>query len=453
MSFNSMIAMFHVDMLSIIMISLVSFIGIVVCFFSSRYMKGDALYRQFFIHILILLIAVMLITIADNLMLFLSAWCCCNLILARLMVHKSTWKAAKASGRLASRNFMLGFSFMILAFAILYKATGSLSIQYIVHNSNDYWATLMALILLLMGAMTQSAIWPFHRWLISSLNSPTPISALMHAGIVNGGGFLLARFAPLYFSVPKTLNIIFIVGLTGALLGSLWKLMQHDVKRMLACSTMGQMGFMFVQFGLGFFASGLAHLFCHGLFKAYLFLASGSAAQEKRLDLGYPPDLISFLCALACGALGSYIFAIINHKHWLRLDTSLIMIGIVFIAGAQLALTVLRAASVKKFLLAMITTAAMATLYGANVYFFDLILSPLALIQPQPLTILHVIALIMLSLSWLFILFFKSSKNKDDLSNWFIGPYVKALNSSQPHPDTITSYRKEYEYVSGKIHG
>jgi NAD(P)H-quinone oxidoreductase subunit 5 len=447
MSFTSIVGMFHVDMLSIIMISLVIFIGIVVYFFSRRYMKGDALYRLFFLNILVLLISVILITIADNLVLFLSAWCCCNLILARLIVHKSTWKAAKASGRLAIRNFILGFSFIILAFSILYKVTGSLSIQYIVHNSNDYWYTLIALILLLMGAMTQSAIWPFHDWLISSLNAPTPVSALMHAGIVNGGGFLLARFSPLYFSFPKILSIIFIVGLTGALLGSLWKMMQHDVKRMLACSTMGQMGFMFVQFGLGFFASGLAHLFWHGMFKSYLFLASGSAAQEKRLDLGYPPSLICFLFSLACGAVGSYIFAIINYKNWLPSDTSLVIIGIVFITGAQLALTVLRGASAKKFPLAMIVTAAMATFYGANVYFFDLILSPLELMQPQPLNIFHVISLIMLALSWLFILFFRYSNYKADLPNWFMHSYVKALNNSQSHPDTITSYRKGYDYV------
>lgn len=447
MSFTSIVGMFHVDMLSIIMISLVSFIGIVVCFFSKRYMTGDALYRKFFWNILILLLSVILMTVADNLLLFLSAWCCCNWILAQLIVHKSTWKAAKASGRLAIRNFILGFSLIILAFAILYKVTGSLSIQYIVHNPNDSWYTLIALIILLIGAMTQSAIWPFHRWLISSLNSPTPVSALMHAGIVNGGGFLLARFAPLYFSAPEMLNIIFIVGLTSALLGSLWKLMQHDVKRMLACSTMGQMGFMFVQFGLGLFASALAHLCWHGMFKAYLFLASGSAAQEKRLDLGYPPSLISFLFSLACGTLGSYIFAIINNKNWLPSDTSLIIVGIVFIAGTQIALTVLRGASFKRLPLAMVVAVIMAGLYGANVYFFDLVLSPLELMQPQPLTIFHVIALIILALSWLFILFFRYSNYKGDLPNWFMRSYVKALNSSQPHPDTMTSYRKGYDYV------
>ncbi len=447
MSFTSITAMFHVDMLSIIMIFLVSFIGMVVYCFSRSYMKGDTLYRNFFLNIVILLLSVVVMTIADNLILFLSAWCCCNWTLSRLIVHKSTWKAATASGRLAIQNFLLGFSFIILAFFILYQLTGSLSIQYIVNNPNDSSYTSIALILLLIGAMTQSAIWPFHRWLTSSLNSPTPVSALMHAGIVNGGGFLLARFAPLYFSEPKMLSIIFIVGVTTALLGSLWKLMQHDVKRMLACSTMGQMGFMFVQFGLGLFASALAHLCWHGMFKAYLFLASGSAAQEKRLNLEYPPSVICFLFSLACGALGSYIFLIIHHNSSLPSDTSLIIVGLVFIAGAQLPLTVLNGTSFKKYPLAIIVTAFMATLYGANVYLFDLILSPLGLMQPQPLAIFHVIALIMMVLAWLLILFVRYSDHKADLPTWVLRSYVKALNSSQPHPSTITSYRKGYDYV------
>lgn len=447
MSFTSIADIFHIDTLSIIMISLVSFIGVVVYFFSRKYMKGDALYQKFFRNILILVLFVILMTIADNLLLFLTAWSCSNWILVQLIIHKSTWKAAKASGRIAIKNFIFGFSFIILAFTILHTTTGSLSIQYIVHNPNDSWYELIALIMLLMGAMTQSAIWPFHRWLISSLNSPTPVSALMHAGMVNGGGFLLARFSPLYLSTPKILNVVFIVGLTSALLGSLWKLMQHDVKRMLACSTMGQMGFMFVQFGLGLFGSGVAHLFLHGMFKAYLFLASGSAAQEKRLDLEHTPSFVYFLFSLLCGALGSYILVIINHRNSLFLDTSLIIIGIFFIACVQLSLTFLRDPSLKKFPLAIAATGLMATLYGANVYLFDLILSPLEFIKPQPINTFHIIAFIMLALAWLFILFAKYLNNKSELPLWLLRLYVKALNSSQPDPTTISSYRKEYDYL------
>ena len=305
----------HIDMLSMIMICLVGFIGSVIVFFSKTYMQGDILYRRFFWNILILLASVILMSMADNLILFLTAWCYSNWFLATLIVHKSSWKAAQASGRLALKNFILGCNFLVVAFILLSQATGSFSIQYITQNAPYTWHTVSALLLLLLAGMTQSAIWPFHRWLISSPNSPTPVSALMHAGMVNGGGFLLARFAPLYFNYPKILCSIFICGLLSALVGSLWKLMQHDVKRMLACSTMGQMGFMFVQLGSGLFAPALAHLCWHGMFKAYLFLASGSAAQEKRINFKHFPGFISFLFSVGCGGLGSFIFVIINNKN------------------------------------------------------------------------------------------------------------------------------------------
>lgn len=447
MSFKSILAIFHIDILSVIMICLVGFIGIVVCSFSKRYMKGDSLYRSFFSKTLFLLFFVIIISISDNLLLFLTAWFCCNLILSQLIVHKSTWKAAKASGVLATKNFILGLVFIALAFAIFYKTTGSLSIQYIVHNPNQSWYTLIALSALVMGAMTQSAIWPFHRWLISSLNSPTPVSALMHAGIVNGGGFLLARFSPMYLHYPSILNLIFIFGLTSTLLGTLWKLMQNDVKRMLACSTMGQMGFMFVQIGLGLFASAIAHLCWHGLFKAYLFFASGSAAQESRLDLNYPPTRIRFLSSLICGALGSYIFEIVNNRSFIFSDTNLVIVCIVFIVGAQLALTILRDSAFKRLPLAMGITALMAALYGLNVYLFDLILSSLNLTQPTALNIFHISALIILFLTWLFILFVKSSNIKTAVPDWLLRLYVQNLNSSQPHFSTITTHRKGYDYV------
>ncbi len=439
----------HIDMLSILMICLVSFIGSVVGVFSKTYMQGDILYRRFFSNILILLISVILMSMADNLILFLSAWCYSNWILATLIVHKSSWKAAEASGRLALKNFIVGCSFLAVAFALLSQTTGSFSITYIIQNAPYSWCTVTALMFLLIAAMTQSAIWPFHRWLISSPNSPTPVSALMHAGMVNGGGFLLARFAPLYFNAPKILSIIFVSGLISALVGSLWKLMQHDVKRMLACSTMGQMGFMFVQLGSGLFAPALAHLCWHGMFKAYLFLASGSSAQEKRVTVKHPLRLISFLFSLGCGALGSIIFVIINNKNRFPSDSSLIIIEIVFILGAQLALTVLDGTSFKKFPLALMVTVFMTGLYATNVYFFDCMLSPLKLLQPQPLTAIHIMGLIAIMAAWIFMLLAKYLPHKVNVPHCFLRLYVRALNSSQPDPATITSHRNAYDYKEG----
>lgn len=410
-------------------------------------MKGDNRYHQFYWNILILLISVILMTISDNLILFLGSWSFLNWTLVKLIVHKSTWKAAKASGKIATQNFTVGFCSIMLAFACMYQATGSLSIQYILDNAHNSWYMLLAAILLLIGAMTQSAIWPFHRWLTSSLNSPTPVSAIMHAGIVNGGGFLLARFAPLYFNNPTMLNIIFTVGLTTALMGSLWKLMQHDVKRMLACSTMGQMGFMFAQCGLGLFPAAVAHICWHGMFKAYLFLASSGVTQEQRHDLNYAPNLISFAFSLACGALGSYIFSLLLYESWFPLDSRIIIIGIIYISVSQLALTALRDEPLKRLPITVLLISSMASLYSANIYLFEIVLSPLNNIKPQPLNIIHLSALLLLMSSWLCISFIKYTNYKFRLPNLILSLYVKTLNSSQPHPATITTHRMGYDYV------
>ncbi len=137
-----------------------------------------------------MVVSVSLMVCADHLALLFFAWCTSNLLLVRLMIHKSGWEAARASGRLALNNYLVGAVCMGGAFIIFYLITGQTSIKVLNHTLVQSNLMLPALALLLIGSMTQSAIWPFHRWLISSLNSPTPVSAIMHAGLVNGGGFL-----------------------------------------------------------------------------------------------------------------------------------------------------------------------------------------------------------------------------------------------------------------------
>jgi NAD(P)H-quinone oxidoreductase subunit 5 len=259
----------------------------------------------------------------------------------------------------------------------------------------------------------------------------------MHAGLVNGGGLLIVRFAPLYLDSSIILNVMFIIGLTTAIIGTFWKLIQSDIKRMLACSTMAQMGFMIAQCGLGFFSAAIAHIILHGSFKSYLFLSSGSAAQENRLELHYPPSLLSFINALVCGALGSYIFAFLSHKTWLAQDSSLLLISIAFIAGTNLALPILRKNILIKLPLALLTTSIAGAIYGFNIHMVESILNSNNLFQPQALNIFHIIGLTLLVLLWLSITFAKQ------IPSWL---YVKALNASQPHPKTITTYRNYYQY-------
>jgi len=434
---------FHFDALAAVMSVMVGFTALCVGSFAWRYMRGDGKFRVFYARLTLMIAAVCVMVAADHLLLFWSAWCAANLLLVRLMVHKSAWQAARASGRLAARNYVIGALCVAAGLMMLYAATGETSIRLLVHRPPAAREALPALLLLLAGAMTQSAIWPFHRWLISSLNSPTPVSAIMHAGLVNGGGFLLVRFAPLYLEQAVILPVIFTAGMITALLGTLWKLMQSDVKRMLACSTMGQMGFMMAQCGLGLFPAAVAHLVWHGLFKAYLFLASGGVAQEKRMDPGYPPGALSFACALVCGLAGSLSFAYACGKSWMAGDTTLVLMVVTLIAATQLALPLLRRNVLRSLPGALALTTLLGAVYGGSVQLIASCLEPMAIMQPQPLQPVHLAGIAALVLAWLSLLFLR---NPAVAEAWRLKAYVRALNAGQPHASTITAHRNHYRF-------
>ncbi len=435
----------HIDNLSLVMMGLVGFVAICVASFSSRYLKGDRKQKVFYGHLFAMVLSVFIIVSADHLLLMLGSWAASNIFLVRLMLHKKEWRAARQSSLLALKHFGLGFALLSGAFLILYSVTGKTSIQEITSDSIETPWLITSALLILLAAMTQSALWPFHRWLTSSLNSPTPVSAMMHAGLVNGGGFLLARFSPMIAEQSTVLSVIFIAGIVTAILGTLWKLMQSDIKRMLACSTMSQMGFMIAQCGLGLFPAAVAHLCWHGLFKAYLFLASGSAVQEKRLDLNYPPSFKDFLAALICGLAGAYLFTFTSDKNIFAGDTTLFLIALATITGTQFALPVVRGASAIKLPQALVATLVTGALYGLSVHLIESVLAPLGMSHLQPLNVLHIIALVILIVAWLGHLFAQKPKGKA-IPDWMLKTYVRMLNASQPHPKTVTAHRNHYQF-------
>ena len=436
---------FHVDSLALLMMSLVGFINLTIGSFSCRYLAGDSKQKRFFSYLLCLTLSLFLMVNADHLILFFISWGISNFFLVRLMLHKKEWSAAKASSNLALKNFIVGLIFIAIGFIILYITTGQASIQMILKsNIATPWLSFSSFFIFL-GAMTQSALWPFHKWLTSSLNSPTPVSALMHAGLINGGGFLLVRFAPLYLQQPIMLHFIFIVGIFTALLGTLWKLMQYDVKRMLACSTMGQMGFMMAQCGLGLFGAAFAHLIWHGLFKAYLFLSSDSVAQQERLELNYPPCLKDFFYALIYGILSAYIFCIITGKSFLTSDTNLFLIILIILTGAQFVLPLLENKQPFKFFASACAALLIGSVYGLNIQLIYTMINPLNINQPQQFTVIYALGLILLICAWMLMLFGKllfPSKQSDFRLKW----YVRMLNLSQPDKSTITTHRNDYVY-------
>ncbi len=445
--FNYFKSLFNIDPISLLMIFLVSVIGILIGSFASRFMEGDTRYKKFFLYLALLMVSIGTMVCSDHIGLFFISWCLSNLFLVRLMIHKKSWVPALKSGVLAGKNFILGALCIGAGLAILSLKANETSIRALITTPFENYLLMPALFLLLIGAMTQSAIFPFHRWLISSLNSPTPVSALMHAGLVNGGGFLLIRFAPLYSNQTSLLTAIFLIGMTSALLGTFWKLMQSDVKRMLACSTMGQMGFMIAQCGLGLFSAAIAHLLTHGIFKAYLFLGSGSAAREKRHDFNYPPKTSHFILSLICGFIGSLCFSLPTGYSWLAGNTTLVLMIVSFVTASQFSLTILSLNVRFKIPIAIFVSSLMSFIYGSTVGLVKKSLGPIEFTETQTLNTFHFLGIALLVLSWLSVLFFKNTKKLrfpfPSLNKW----YVKGLNASQPHRATVTTQRNNYKYL------
>jgi NAD(P)H-quinone oxidoreductase subunit 5 len=437
---------FKIDGLGLLMTSLIFFVSTVVHQFSIRYMAGDRNYKSYYYKLSFITACASIMALADNALLFFSAWCISNFLLISLMTHKQKWTAAAYSGTLALRTLFSGAALLMIALILMYIETGSMSISTITQQTSHSPLMLAALLLCIITAMTQSALWPFHRWLTSSLNSPTPVSAIMHAGLVNGGGFLLVRFAPLLSEHTFLLNIIFSIGVISAVLGTLWKLVQSNIKRMLACSTMGQMGFMMMQCGLGLFPAAIAHLIWHGLFKAFLFLSAGSAVISQKADNQRRTSTLSaFIISCTCGLLGAYSFAWFSDKSFFSMNTTAFLVGFAFLASTQVAHVVLQNNNITflKNLLAVIAASLSGAIYGCSIHLIEAAI-PSIITAHHSINALHLTAFTGFMIIWL-VLNLECLRSLQTTSVWK-RCYMALLNGSQPHPKTITSIRQSYHY-------
>lgn len=438
--------LFRADNLSWVVSALIIFVIANTSVYSSRYMDGDRNKWRHHLAILLLGASVLLMVFANHLFLLLAGWAVSNLLLVILMVHKAEWAAARQSGLHVAKTFGLGVLLLASGFWLLASGTGSPYIHAINLTQGTLGTRAIAgLLLIAVAAMTQSAAWPFHKWLMSSLNSPTPVSALMHAGLVNGGGFLLVRFGPLYLTQPILLHILFFCGLISAVVGTFWKLMQPSVKRMLACSTMGQMGFMLMQCGMGLFAPAVSHLCWHGIFKAYLFLNAGSAVHEiRRNPISSSSNYLRLPLACAAGLAGAWAFASTSGIGVSLENTSFVMIVLAFISATQLSMRTLDAPStITRQVFTPVLGLCSGAIYGASVLLIERELEFESAAQAQPLGVLYLAGIAVIVLAWLIM--------NTNLAVWLQSQsgwkrlYVSALNASQPHPQTVTSARNAYQ--------
>jgi NAD(P)H-quinone oxidoreductase subunit 5 len=316
-----------VDALSLVMSAAVTLFSSIVLSYSARYLAGYAYLPQFMTNAILFSLAVILMVISDHIVLFIISWVCMGLLMDRLIGGYTHTAEGDASQRTARNYFLMSALFLTAGFLWLAYSTGSWNITGIVEASasTDPSKIQIGGIMLIIAAVNQSALFPFHRWLMSSMTTPTPASALMHAGFVNAGAVLLARTSPVLFD-SHLLWVLVLAGGLGALIGKFSKFVQPNVKQKLACSTSAQMGFMLLQCGLGFFAAAVTHLILHGFYKAYLFLSSGDSIEQKPViseetenwDIWHLPVM------LLSGAIGGLIFAYTTGKG-LNLDSGLIL--------------------------------------------------------------------------------------------------------------------------------
>jgi len=281
---------FFIDPMAALMMTVVSCISLLVHIYSIGYMHDDDSYPRFFSYMSLFTFAMLTLVSANNLLQLFFGWEGVGLVSYLLIgfwfkrdsAIEGSLKAFLVN-RVGDFGFLLG---MILLFAYI----GSVDYTTVFAKITDLRGQLLPLtahyavsvptligLLLFVGAMGKSAQVPLHVWLPESMEGPTPISALIHAAtMVTAGIYLVARFSPLYALSPTALSVILIVGATGALFMGLVGVVLHDIKRIIAYSTLSQLGYMMAGAGAGAAAAGMFHLFTHAFFKALLFLGAGS---------------------------------------------------------------------------------------------------------------------------------------------------------------------------------
>ena len=288
----------YVDQLTVLLLLLVTGVSSLVHMFSSRYMHGDPRYERFFAVIALFTFSMLMLVMSTNLLMLFISWEIMGICSYLLISH---WSERKSACNAATKSFLVnsvagvGLSFgIILAFATFH----TLDIQTILRQAPDmadrtinvlgwmglewniHLLTIIALFLF-VGAIGKSSQVPLHVWLPFAMEAPTPVSALIHAAtMVNAGVFLVARMSPLIMQSTVAMTVIAVIGGTTALFAAFISLAQSDIKKILAYSTMSQIGFMIMTCGLGAFVAAIFHLLAHGALKAFLFLSTGNALQN-----------------------------------------------------------------------------------------------------------------------------------------------------------------------------
>jgi NADH-quinone oxidoreductase subunit L len=284
-----------VDPLSVYMCLIVSGVSTLIHLYSVSYMTSDRGFNRFFTYLNFFVFSMLLLILAGNLVLLIVGWAFVGFASYALI---SFWYRRETATRAGMKAFVInviGDVGMVLAAFFIFRDLGTFDLQGIFAAAQSTFHTnqgvaIAICLLLCVGAFAKSAQIPFHTWLPDAMEGPTPVSALIHAAtMVTAGVYLIARFWPVFELAPTAQDIVAIVGLVTLLVAATIALVVTDLKRIIAYSTMSQIGYMIVGVGIGAYSAGLFHLMTHAFFKALLFMAAGSIisamANRQNIDL------------------------------------------------------------------------------------------------------------------------------------------------------------------------
>ena len=375
----------YLDRFSLTMFSFIAFIGLVVYRYSMTYLDGESKHGRFILVLSCAIFSAQALVISGNLILFATCWILLSLTLHVLLEHYPERQRAILAARKKFIISRIGDLFLLVGIITLYLRFHTADIASLFElansttNSTDTFHLQIAALCIVGAAICKSAQIPFHTWLPDTLEAPTPVSALMHAGIVNGGGFALIRFSPLFTSAELALNIATCVGGTTAMLGMIVMWTQTSIKKSLAWSTVMQMGFMVLQCGLGAYSLALIHILGHGFYKARAFLLSGTISESKQPPMithSFKRSIISLLFGIAISVSILWIASSLTGLQAKSWPGGIISLIVLILALAQIAVPqfkannpnlmarVISCAALLSFV--VLSEAGVSKFYGAN---------------------------------------------------------------------------------------
>ncbi|WP_419184913.1 NADH-quinone oxidoreductase subunit L [Thiobacillus denitrificans] len=302
---------FLIDALTVMMMLVVTFVSLMVHIYTIGYMKDDPGYQRFFSYISLFTFSMLMLVMSNNFLQLFFGWEAVGLVsylLIGFWYNKETAIYANLKAFLVNRvgdfGFILGIGLVLahfgsLDYATVFALAPSLASETITLLPDTPWMLMTVIgILLFIGAMGKSAQFPLHVWLPDSMEGPTPISALIHAAtMVTAGIFMVARMSPLYELSDVALSFIMVIGAITALFMGFLGIVQNDIKRVVAYSTLSQLGYMTVALGASAYSVAVFHLMTHAFFKALLFLAAGSViiAMHHNQDIRYMGGLKKYM--------------------------------------------------------------------------------------------------------------------------------------------------------------